>query len=376
MSLRLSGDFYKRTLNQFEQYADEPLVFPILLGFLKKAAQSKVLLQGAKAVIGDDDAFRSFFNKTRTSLAPTQAQLLQEQETKIREKLKAEVEAEVRREAHQTPLAIELKLRKEYEEQALKAQERTQEIIKAAVDNIVSTNTEKEKVVKATIDNLIDAIAQRTDVDGIVQLQLESKAELKALREKYEADAKSDRKHRNVAYAISAISLAVGVAGVAVGLPGVVDKLMGKKPETKSNNSSLQVRLASSGQCLPSDIKVEISKDGTATLPSSGSVCLVVPDDAAPNSKREPASPFVLPYSDPCAPFTGKSMFDILNDGGTVRLFKEDGSSICLHMPKILPDVPAKEPDTTVHKEQGKTGPANRPAQTPKSKQHQRKRCP
>ena len=88
MPVHLSGEFYRKTLTQFEQFADEPLVFPILLGFLRKAEQNKKLLEGAKALVGDDDAFRTFFDTTRTALSPRQALQMQEQEEKIREKLK------------------------------------------------------------------------------------------------------------------------------------------------------------------------------------------------------------------------------------------------------------------------------------------------
>lgn len=352
MVVRLSASFYKATIDKFSKVADDPLAFPILLSFLEKAAQSSALLHSAKSVIANDQKFSNFYEKTRDNLPPEMAKIIEKQEEKIREKLMPAVKAEMSGEMRVHDLETELRVRKEYEARADRKEQEQERFKRAVIGTMIQLEFKTHQKV--------DAIKSQHD----------------AFIEDAKKQAKSDRKHRNVAYAISAISLAVGVAGVAVGLPGVVDKLMGKKPETKSNNSSLQVRLASSGQCLPSDIKVEISKDGTATLPSSGSVCLVVPDDAAPNSKREPTSPFVLPYSDPCAPFTGKSMFDILNDGGTVRLFKEDGSSICLHMPKILPDVPAKKPDTTAHKEQGKTGPTNRPAQAPKSKQHQRKRCP
>jgi len=373
MSLRLSGDFYKRTLNQFEQFADEPLVFPILLGFLEKASQSKKLLQGAKAVLDDENAFRSFFDKTRTSLAPTQARLLQEQEAKIREKLKAEVEAEVRRETNQNPLEIELRLRQEYEDRAAQAQETQNKII----------------------DNLVGSTDQRTKLDTVIQLQLASSAEISAMRKKFEADAeatqkrheafveesraqaKSDRKHRNIAYLISAFSLAVGVAGMAVGWPGVVDTLTGKKPEPKNNDSSVQVRLASSGQCLPSDTRVEVKKDGTTVLPSSGTVCLDVPQDPAPIEKDDSNAmvPFhVLQENGWVDPFSGKSLLDLLNDGRMVKLFKQDGSSICLHMPNPIlcigseasSAVSQKQKEAVPHRGDGKRH----------VKRHYPKRCP
>jgi hypothetical protein len=46
-------------------------------------------------------------------------------------------------------------------------------------------------------------------------------------------------------------------------------------------------------------------------------------------------------------PLTGKSMLDLLNDGQTVRLFKQDGSSICLKMPKPIPCIGAEVPKIT-----------------------------
>ncbi len=353
MAVRLSSSFYKATIDKFSKVADDPIAFPILLSFLEKAAQSSELLHSAKDVVASDLKFSSFYQKTRDNLPPEMTEIIQKQEEKIREKLMPAVMAEMHGEMRVHDLETELKVRKEYEARADK-KEREQERFKRAV------------------------------IGKMIQLEFETHKKVDAITKQHEAfveesreQAKSDRKHRNIAYFISAISLAVGVAGVAVGWPGVVDKLTGKKPEPKNNDSVLQARLASSGQCLPSDARVEIKKDGTTVLPSSGAVCLDVPADPAPIKRDDgnPVAPFhVLQENGLSDPFSGKSMLDLLNDGQMVKLFKQDGSSICLHMPNPIPCIgaeassasPQKQKEAAPHRGNGKKH----------VKRHYPKRCP
>lgn len=312
MSIRLSAAFYKATIDKFALVKDDPLAFPILLGFLDKASQSRPLLQGAKDVVGDDEKFRSFYQKTRSSLPPGLAQIVQKHEEKIREKLRPMIEAETRNATRAHELETELRLRKEFEDRL-------------------------DRVHKTTSDQLLGAV---------IQAHLQTMVEIGAIKERYDAASKHDRIHKYIGYAVGAVGVAVSV----VSWPSVWNRIVGQSEPP----APLEARLASSGQCLPSDTRVEIKKDSTTVLPSSGTVCLDVPEAPAPIKKDDgnaTAPIHILQENGWNDSLSGKSLLDLLNDGQVVNLFKQDGSSICLHMPKPIPCIGA-EAAPTVQKEQ------------------------
>jgi hypothetical protein len=312
MPVRLSAAFYKATIDKFTLVKGDPIAFPVLLSFLEMASQSAALMREAKDVVSDDEKFRNFYQKTRDSLPPNLVQIIQKQEEEIREKLWPAIEAEMRHKNRVNELEAELRLRKEYE-------------------------------VHAKSDSAI--------IDHIVLSRLETQQDIKELKKQNAVAAKHDRIHKYLGYAVGVAGLTVSI----IGWPSIWNKIMGQSSDPPA---PLNVRLASSGQCLSSDVRVEVKKDGMSTLPSSGSVCLVLPAVAPKESGKEsdtPHSPFVgLPYGDPCGPFGKKNWDDIFNDGETSRLFKEDGSSIFLHMPKITSSSHAKTPKAhNTHKRQG-----------------------
>jgi hypothetical protein len=74
---------------------------------------------------------------------------------------------------------------------------------------------------------------------------------------------------------------------------------------------------------------------------------------APPPPGNDKGESFVaLPYSGLADPLTGKNLMDLFNEGNTVRLLKQDGSSICLQMPKPIPcvgaEVPKQQPKAVV----------------------------
>jgi len=71
-----------------------------------------------------------------------------------------------------------------------------------------------------------------------------------------------------------------------------------------------------------------------------------------PPDKDAGTSLVALPYNGLVNPLTGKSVVDLFNEGHSVKLLKQDGSSICLQMPKLIPcvgaEVPKPQPNATV----------------------------
>jgi len=56
-----------------------------------------------------------------------------------------------------------------------------------------------------------------------------------------------------------------------------------------------------------------------------------------------------LPYGVLGDPYSGKSMLDLLNEGHPIKLFKQDGSSVCLQMPKPIPCIGADIPKSPLN---------------------------
>jgi hypothetical protein len=124
-------------------------------------------------------------------------------------------------------------------------------------------------------------------------------------------------------------------------------------------------------------VRVEIKKDGTTALPSSGTVCLDVQQDPAPIKKDEgnATTPVhLLQENGWTDPFSGKSMLDLLSDGQMVKLFKQDGSSICLHMLNPIPCIGAETSSAATQKQ--KEAAPHRGNGRKHVKRHYPKRCP
>jgi hypothetical protein len=330
MSVQLSANFYKATISRFERVIDDPMAFPILLGFLEKASQNAKLLRGAKSVVNDDAKFKDFYRRTRDNLPPQLVLLIKKQEEKLRESHKEETEKD-----SQPRLEAELTARKEYAStnpEYAKVLSRLETLVASQLE-ILSKLDASNAALSGQLTKVQDELIATKEQNTALHERL-NKQEMDNKRER-----NADKLHRNIAYAVSAISLAVGVFGVAVSWPGVVDELTGHKSGA-GNNGGLQIRLASSGQCQPSDVRIEVKKDGTPTLPTSGSVCLVVPNDPTAANGQTPTP--LPPNGGANDPLIGRSWLDMLNDGQAVKLFKQDGSSICVRMPKPLPCVGAE----------------------------------